>query len=193
MPQVPWSSVGEIEGCSNAVQLRWRLFSNVREALVEPPEPAYVDQGEHVPAPCVLHPEQVREYPPDHILDKEQAKCLDAWAEKRSVDYRADLPVAPGWKLSGWPSHFTFRDPTDSAELHCGECGGPVKALLTVNSSEWDGASGGWRPAEDGEKAAGHPHRNAHTPTLVTVGRGYTLQFYSCVSTPPHLPQTITQ
>ncbi|MFC9626590.1 hypothetical protein ACFTXM_43790 [Streptomyces sp. NPDC056930] len=67
-----------------------------------------------------------------------------------------------------------------------------MAALLTIDSSEWDGASGSWRPVGDDE-VAGHPYRNAHTPTPVTVGRGYTLQFYSCVSTPSHLPRTIMQ
>ncbi|MFE3901454.1 hypothetical protein ACFXPY_14160 [Streptomyces sp. NPDC059153] len=68
-----------------------------------------------------------------------------------------------------------------------------MAALLTVDSSEWDGASGSWRPVGDGDEVAGHPYRNAHTPTPVTVGRGYTLQFCSCVSTLSHLPRTIMQ
>jgi hypothetical protein len=193
MLQVLWAPFEEIEGCSKAVQLRWRLSSDVREVLAEPPEPAYIDQAEHVPSPCVLHPEQVREYPPPHVLDEGQAERLQVWAKERSVDYWADLSVAPGWKFGGWPAHFTFRDPADSDELHCGECGGPVEALLTIDSSEWDGASRSWRPVEDGQDGSGQPYRNAHTPTLLTVGRGYTLQFYSCVGTPSHLPRTIMQ
>lgn len=193
MLQVLWAPFEEIEGCSEAVQLRWRLSSDVREAMVESPEPVYVDQSEHVPAPCVLHPERVREFPPIHVLNDEQEKSLRVLVEGRSVDYWSDLSVAPGWKLGGWPAHFTFRDPADSDELQCGECGGPVGALLTVDSSEWDGASGSWRPVEDGEDKARNPYRNAHDPTLVTIGRGYTLQIYNCVSTPSHLPRTIMQ
>lgn len=194
--QVLWLPFEEIEGCSDAVQLRWRKSSAVGEVLVDPPRPAYLDQRDHVPEPCVLHPEQVHEFPPFHVLDEEQATRLRIWAEERSVNYSGDLSVAPGWKAGGWPTHFTFRDPAESDELHCGECGGPVEALLTVDSSEWDGSGRSWCAVEDGEGAAepaGHPYRTADTPTLVSIGRGYTLQFYSCVTTPAHLPRTIMQ
>ncbi|MBF6048516.1 hypothetical protein GO001_25470 [Streptomyces sp. NRRL B-1677] len=197
MLQALWSPFDEIEGCSGAVQLRWRLSSDVREVLAEPPEPAYIDMSDLVPAPCVLHPEQVREFPPLHLLTEEQTKRLDAWTnwtKERSpdyeqLDYEGDLSIAPGWKLGGWPAHFTYRYPAGSGELQCGECGGPVEALLTVAGSEWDGRSRSWCPVEDVD---GHPY-HSRTPTVVTVGRGFTLQIYICVGTPSHLPRTIMQ
>jgi hypothetical protein len=71
-----------------------------------------------------------------------------------------------------------------------------VEALLTIDGREWHGADGSWRPAEAGPGAAepvGHPYRSLREPTMMTIGRGYTLQFYSCVSTPSHLPRTIMQ
>ncbi|MCG8969092.1 hypothetical protein [Streptomyces sp. CL12-4] len=74
-----------------------------------------------------------------------------------------------------------------------GECGGPLEALLTIDSSEWDGNSGSWRPAETASKLVGDPYRSLRNPTMMTIGRGYTLQVYSCVSTPSHLPRTIMQ
>ncbi|WP_354637752.1 hypothetical protein [Kitasatospora camelliae] len=194
--QVVWSPSEDVEGCSGAVQLRWRRASEVREVLAAPPEPAYVQQDDHVPEPCLLRPEQVREFPPGHLLAEEVTERLETWAEQRSADYRSDLSVAPGWKAGGWPAHFTFRDPAGPEELSCGECGGPVEALLTVDSGEWDGSTGSWRPLEDGEDAGkppGYPCRDACNPTLVTVGRGYTLQMYHCVGTPAHLPRTIMQ
>ncbi|MGW1996593.1 hypothetical protein [Embleya sp. NPDC001921] len=194
--QVLWSPCDEIEGSSGAVQLRWRLSSDVGEVLVAPPEPAFVEQSDHVPDPCLLRPERVREFPPYHVLDEELAERVLTWSGQRSVDYRNDLSVAPGWKLGGWPARFTFRDPAGSDELSCGECGGPVEALLTVDGSEWDGSTGSWRPVEedeDAEEPAEHPYRSASEPTLVTIGRGYTLQFYSCIGTPSHLPRTIMQ
>ncbi|MFF7725355.1 hypothetical protein [Streptomyces sp. NPDC008001] len=192
MLQVLWTPFDEIEGCSGAVQLRWRLSSEVREVLAAPPEPAYVDMSDHVPTPCVLHPEQVREFPPVHLLTEEQAHRLDAWTKERpaayqQVDYEGDLSVAPGWKLGGWPAHFTYRKPAGSKELQCGECGGPVDALLTVDSAEWDGRSRSWCPVEDVD---GDPCPTK-TPTVVTVGRGFALQIYTCVSTSSHLPRTI--
>ncbi|MEU9045647.1 MULTISPECIES: hypothetical protein [unclassified Kitasatospora] len=194
--QVLWEPSAEIEGCSEAVQLRWRLASGVREVLTSPPEPAYVECSDHVPEPCRLHPEPVREFPPHQDLDEKLAERLDHWCAQQSVSYRSDLSVAPGWKAGGWPANFTFRDPADSDELQCGECGGPVEALLTIDGTEWDGATGSWRPietGEDAEKPAGHPYRTLREPTMVTIGRGYTLQFYNCVSTPSHLPRTIMQ
>ncbi|MFE5867073.1 hypothetical protein ACFQ6V_00315 [Streptomyces roseifaciens] len=190
MLQVLWSPFEDIEGCSGAVQLRWRRSSDVRDILTDPPEPAYVDQSDHVPTPCVLHPEQVREFPPVHLLTDEQAKRVEAWAEERSVDYQGALSVAPGWKLGGWPSHVTYGHPLGPDELRCGECGGPVEALLTVDSKEWGGSSRTWCPAEDVD---GHPYAT-HTPTAVTVGRGWwTLQIYACVGAPSHPPRSIMQ
>ncbi|MEV4925351.1 hypothetical protein [Streptomyces roseoverticillatus] len=194
MLQVLWTPFDEIEGSSGAVQLRWRLSSDVQEILTEPPEPAYIDVSDHVPRPCVLHPEQVREFPPMHLLTEEQTQHVDAWTKQRSMDhqhveYEGDLSIAPGWKLGGWPAHFTYRYPAGPHEFQCGECGGPVEALLTVASSEWDGRSRSWRPAEDMD---GHPY-HTQSPTIVTVGRGFSLQIYTCTSTLSHLPRTIMQ
>jgi hypothetical protein len=194
--QVLWAPGFEIEGCSTAVQVRWRLASQVREILSSPPEPAYVECDDHVPEPCLLHPEPVRELPSDEALDEDLVMQLKAWCEHRSVSYRNDLSIAPGCKAGGWPAHFTFRDPAEDDELHCGQCGGPVQALLTIDGSEWDGATGSWRPLEAGPDApepVGHPYRSLSEPTMMTIARGYTLQIYSCVSTPSHLPRTITQ
>ncbi|MFE0689448.1 hypothetical protein ACWGNE_00460 [Streptomyces xiamenensis] len=118
---------------------------------------------------------------------------MTAWAKARSADYWSDLSVAPGWKLGGWPAHFTFRDPAEADELHCGECRGPVEALLTIDSSEWDGGTGSWRPTEDARRSGAPRYRTACEPTMVNIGRGYTLQLYNCISSPTHLPRTIMQ
>ncbi|MEU4066493.1 hypothetical protein AB0F25_29585 [Streptomyces wedmorensis] len=121
------------------------------------------------------------------------------WCAQKSVSYQSDLPVAPGWKAGGWPAPFTFREPAESdedEERQCGECSRPLEALLTIDISEWDGASGSWRPTEttsDMAKLVGHPYRSLRNPTMMTIGRDYTLQVYSCVSTPSHLPRTIMQ
>ncbi|MEU1672238.1 hypothetical protein ABZ752_09420 [Streptomyces roseifaciens] len=188
MLQVLWTTSDEFEQ-SGAVQLRWRQSSDVRDILAGPPEPAYVEMVDQVPTPCVLHPEQVREFPPVHLLTDEQAKRVEVWAEERSADYRRELSVAPGWKLGGWPSYFTYRHPAGPDELRCGECGGPVEALLTVDSSEWHGFSRSWSPVEDVDE---HPYAIS-APTMVSVGRGWTLQIYACVGTPSHLPRSIMQ
>ncbi|CAM5299686.1 hypothetical protein SROCM77S_06040 [Streptomyces rochei] len=194
--QVLWAPGSGIEGCSANVQLRWRRASDVQEVLRTPPEPAYVECDDHVPEPCLLQPESVQECPPGHLLDQALKERVYDWCEQKSVSYQSDLSVAPGWKAGGWPAPFTFRDPADSdedEEWQCGECGGRLEALLTVDSSEWDGNSGSWRPAETVSKLVGDPYRSLRNPTMMTIGRGYTLQVYSCVSTPSHLPRTIMQ
>jgi hypothetical protein len=195
--QVLWVPSPVVEGCTPAVQLRWRRSSELLDVLLAPPEPAHVEYSDLVPEPCVLHPEAVREFPSSDGLDRELVARLDAWCKQRSVDYWNDLSVAPGFKAGGWPAHFTFRDPPeqDSDELCCGECGGPVEVLLSVTGSEWDRASVGWRPVECGEAAGTSPRaeRNLSEPTAMTIARGYTLQFYNCVGTPSHLPRTIMQ
>lgn len=194
--QVLWAASRGLEGCSSEIQLRWRASGDVEDVLMSPPEPAFVEASEHVPEPCVLRPEQVFEYPPGHLLDGELEQQANEWSKTNGFGYWDFYAVAPGWKAGGWPAGFTFRDPPDPEEQECGECGGPVDALLTVGSGEWDGATGHWCPIEDGEdaeKPVGYPYRSALDPTMVTIGRGYTLQLYYCLNSPEHLPRTIVQ
>ncbi|MGW0607751.1 hypothetical protein [Streptomyces sp. NPDC002640] len=194
--QVLWAPSFDIEGSSANVQLRWRTASQVQEVLHTPAEPAYVECDNHLPEPCLLHPEPVREFPPHQELDEDLSDRLETWCAQRSLSYHFDLSVAPGWKAGGWPAPFTFRDPADPDELCCGECGGPVDALLTVDGNEWHGGAVSWRPLEagpDAEEPAGAPYRTLREPTMITIGRGYTLQLYSCIDTPSHLPRTIMQ
>ncbi|MFJ9551659.1 hypothetical protein [Streptomyces erythrochromogenes] len=71
--QVLWCPFIDIvdQSGSEAVQLHWRRAADVAEAegLAAAPEPAYVGTYELVLVPCVLHPEQVLEYPAAHDLD----------------------------------------------------------------------------------------------------------------------------
>ncbi|MFI0900304.1 hypothetical protein [Streptomyces sp. NPDC020983] len=144
--QVLWLPVPDLEGCWPAVQLRWRTAADVREVLAEPPELEFVEMDEHVPRPCVLDPEAIGELPPLHLLDEVLGKRVMAWSEAMSLEYQWELSVAPGWKAGGWPAEFTFRDPADADELRCGECGGPVEALLTVGGNESGAGRGSWPP-----------------------------------------------
>ncbi|MFJ4844596.1 hypothetical protein [Streptomyces sp. NPDC088733] len=197
--QVLWVPSNQVVSGSDAVQLRWRRSSEVRDLLLAPPEPAYVPAAYCVPVPCVLHPEPVREFPSRHHLDEDLAARLTAWDKQRAkAPYWHDLSVAPGWKAGGWPAHFTFRGPPepDSDELRCGECGSPVDALLTMTGSEWDASTTSWIPVECGdeaEKPVGLPYRNPRDPTQVEIGRGCTLQMYHCVGTPSHPPRFVMQ
>ncbi|SNT44395.1 hypothetical protein SAMN05216252_12612 [Actinacidiphila glaucinigra] len=146
--QVLWLPVPDLEGCWPAVQLRWRVASEVRDVLDEPPALEFVDWDEHVPRPCVLQPEEIREFPPLYVLGEELSERVMAWSEATSLKYQWELSVAPGWKAGGWPAEFTFRDPAGTDELYCGECGGPVEALLTVGASEYGAGSGSWAALE---------------------------------------------
>lgn len=186
--QVLWCPFIDIEdqSGSEAVQLRWRRAADVAEVLAAPPEPAYVGMSELVPVPCVLHPERVLEYPAAHDLDPELAGRIRHWDEDGATGYRGALSVAPGWKAGGWAAPFTFRDSDGPEELRCGECPAVGEPLLTLGHTEWNGETESWRPVEEA-------HGASATPTEVTVGRGYTLQFYACPADPRHPPVTVMQ
>lgn len=174
---------------SDGVRLRWRNSADVTDAtdvLAEAPVAAALD--DNVPAPCVLHPEPITEYPPSFLLDPEAVEAVDRYQPDGRPAYQYDLSVAPGWRLGGWPAPFTFIDAYD---LECSDCGGTVDALLTVDGTEWDGGSGSWRPVED----AGHDgyDESAQAPTRITIGRGYTLQIYLCTADPGHRPLPVMQ
>ncbi|MFH8798037.1 hypothetical protein ACH4F6_00335 [Streptomyces sp. NPDC017936] len=192
--QVLWCPFGDaIEGCSEAVQLRWRRAADVVTVLAVAPEPAYIGADDLVPTPCVLHPEQVREYPAAHEMDEELVTRVYRWEEGTTLSYRGDLSGAPGWKAGGWAAPYTFRDADEPDDLRCSECRSPTAPLLTVPSGEWDGESGSWRPAGDEPESDAPPYPGPSDPTQVTVGRGYTLQFYACTGDPGHLPLTVVQ
>jgi hypothetical protein len=190
--QVLWCPFDDTMEARSAVHLRWRRAAAVGQVLAQPPEPAYIGDGCYVPDPCVLHPEQVTEYPAYHDMDDDLAERVIAREREllRSPDpeqprYSAGLSIAPGWKVGGWSAFFTFRDPAGPDELWC--CGAPPAPLLTIASDEWDGDGGSWRPVADTDGPADH------TPTRVVVGRAYKLQVYRCTVTPGHPPITITQ
>lgn len=58
---------------------------------------------------------------------------------------------------------------------------------------EWDGGTGSWRPIEDAEADHATTIRYAHTPTMVTIGRGYGMQIYTCPTSHDHPPSTVMQ
>ncbi|MFE1831461.1 hypothetical protein [Streptomyces yangpuensis] len=186
--QVLWCPFIDVEdqGGSDAVQLRWRRAGEVAEVLAAAPEPLYVGADELVPVPCVLHAEQVVEYPAEHDLDPALAGRIGSWDEDGDRGYRGALSVAPGWKAGGWAAPFTFRDSGGPDELRCARCSAVGEPLLTVGAAEWDAESVSWRPVEEA-------HDASTTPTEVSAGLGYTLQLYACPADPRHPPVTVTQ
>ncbi|MFE7632622.1 hypothetical protein ACFU7Z_01275 [Kitasatospora sp. NPDC057518] len=173
------------------LHLHWRRSSEVGEVLTTQPQPLVVESDRFVPEPCVLHPEQVATYPFAGLLPEDLCARLDAWDEAqeeaaRSTDgrsvqpigYQYDLSVPPGWRVGGFASWHA----TDPYPMDCQTCGTPMHLLLTIDSSEWDGGSGSWKPLEDRDLPT---HRSA-TPTGITVGRFGELNTFACPNDPGH-------
>lgn len=174
------------------LDLRWRRSWEVDHALAKPPQPQLVGFDGYLPEPCVLHPEQVATYPFAGLLPEELCARIDAWEEALEeeaehtadddaptpVGYQYDLSIPPGWRVGGFASWHT----TDPAPMNCRTCQAPMRLLLTIDSSEWDGGSGSWKPLEE-QNLPPHPFA---TPTQVTVGRWGELNIFACPEDPRH-------
>ncbi|MFD7033540.1 hypothetical protein ACFWAR_36495 [Streptomyces sp. NPDC059917] len=181
------------------LHLRWRRSWEVAEVLAAPPRPLVVGSDGFLPEPCVLHPEQVVGYPFAGLLPERLCARLDAWEEARvqevdrsadgnaaePVGYQYDLSIPPGWRVGGFASWHA----TDPYPVDCPTCRTPMRLLLTVDSSEWDGGSASWRPLEDRDLPT---HRYA-TPTGVTVGGFGELNVFACPADPDHPHRWNTQ
>ncbi|MER8047709.1 hypothetical protein [Streptomyces sp. NPDC094032] len=174
------------------LDLRWRRSWEVAEVMTAPPEPQVVGYEGYVPEPCVLHPEQVTTYPFAGLLPEDLCARIDAWEEEleeeaeesededggASVAYQYDLSIPPGWRAGGFASWHA----TDPYAMNCLDCSTPMRLLLTVDSSEWDGGSGSWKPVEE----LGLPTHLFARPTEVTVGRWGELNVFACPQEPGH-------
>ncbi|MEV7929049.1 hypothetical protein [Kitasatospora sp. NPDC088779] len=174
------------------LDLRWLRSWEVGEVLSAPPQPQVVESDGFVPEPCVLHPEQVVTYPFAGLLPEDLCARINAREEAleaeagRSPDenmaepvlYQYDLSIPPGWRVGGYASWHL----TDPYAMDCLACGTPMQLLLTIDSSEWDGGSGSWRPLEE----QGFPPNPHATPTAVTVGRWGELNVFFCPDEPVH-------
>ncbi|ACU38158.1 hypothetical protein Amir_4305 [Actinosynnema mirum DSM 43827] len=122
----------------------WRDASAVRVPLTAPPKPESL-QHNLIPRPCVVHPELVVEYPSAELpVDARDDERIDRVAAETGWDYDADLSVAPGTKLLGYP--FWSQEPDWPT---CTGCATPMRMLLTVASYEADPESRSWTPLED--------------------------------------------
>ncbi|MFD9406998.1 hypothetical protein ACFWBN_08215 [Streptomyces sp. NPDC059989] len=166
------------------LHVRWRRSWEVGEVPASPPEPLVVGAARFVPEPCVLYPEQVVTYPFAGLLPKELCARIDAWEEEAAEDsaepvaYQYDLSIPPGWRVGGFASWHA----TDPYPMDCPACRTPMRLLLTIDSSEWDGGSGSWRPWEDRRR----PTYGAATPTEIIVGRFGELNLFACPTDPGH-------
>lgn len=123
----------------------WRSAAEVGEVHA-PPAPAHVQAG-LVPRPCVVHPEQVTEYPgadlPREVWDALEPR-FDTLEAETGSRYEMDPATAPGTKLPGCPGWSQEPDwPT------CPTCAAPMRHRLTVASFEGDEDVPAWLPVED--------------------------------------------
>jgi hypothetical protein len=182
--QVLWCPVDHSDRhYSPRVFLYWRDSSAVGPLLEVPPEPAVVSDM-YLPIPCVVYPEQVREYQYADLLPDDLRERLEAWGEDDDSRpaYHADLSLAPGWKVGGY-ANWSLTDPY---RMDCAVCGASMTLTFTVDSSDWNGTNCSWRPS--GEDPAASPN-----PVDVQIGRGYALYTFRCSESFDHPPATAMQ
>lgn len=173
-------------------RLIWRDSSAVGEELAATPQPDADAEEEYLPKPCTVHPEAVLEYPAALELDKTLRDRITAWGAREGHDparddrtygwsrfYSANLSVAPGWKIGGWGRWGV----TDPEPFPCTVCGTAMVPLLTIDSYEH---SETWTPEEDREAMAAGGDSALAFPTGIWIGRGYTLQIYTCPTSSEH-------
>ena len=181
--QILWCPLDhEEEGYNPKVSLVWRRSAEVTDPLAAMPEPPVVSE-DYLPNPCVVHPEQVREFQYGGLLPRGLGERILAWEEGQDLSYQFDLSLAPGWKVGG----FANWSLTDPLPVDCAECGTPMTLLFTADSSEWQGGDdSSWRPLEEPEDAS-------PCPVDVTIGRGYSLYVFRCPVSEKHPPATAMQ
>jgi hypothetical protein len=151
--------------------LRWRKAADVADVIDPQPEPEFMEYGNYLPNPCVLHPEQVVEYQYIDFLPPGLQTRLREWEEETGNDYQFELSIASGTKVGGWSSWHL----TDPYPMVC-ECGADMELLLRIDGFEWD-SDQSWRPLE--EDRFDDPYLFSQ-PTGIIIGRGYGLWVFTC-------------
>jgi hypothetical protein len=183
--QILWCPFMDHDDDIPAIRVRWRRADQVTAVLSPAPEPAVIETADYWPAPCVLHPEQVTEYPAPEQLPTAVSARVEAWQEDTGHHY-IQFAVAPGWKIGGWG--VVSSDEDDAADPpRCG-CGSSTEPLFTVGLSEWnEDDEGGWRPAEDADADERRCFPPVGDPTWIELG-DEELQVYRCLESYEHPP-----
>ncbi|WP_347598542.1 hypothetical protein [Acrocarpospora sp. B8E8] len=183
--QVLWCPIDHEAGCPR-VLLKWRNSGDVVHVLPDQPEPPLMEMNTYLPEPCVLHPERVVECQYADLLPEKLRERIEEWEEATDHSYQ-DLSIAHGWKVGGWASWHL----TDPCPMDC-ECGQEMRLLLTIASSEWD-AGYTWRPIEDEPTGTDPIYPRTDEPTMITIGRGYSLWIFVCPRSYDHPHQMSMQ
>jgi hypothetical protein len=196
----PFSGHGGLDASWDlAMVLKWRRAAEVdsERVLVDQPEPPVMESGDFFPEPCVLHPEQIVEYPGLELLPKELQQRLRQWERDTGQhDYGYNgLAVAPGWKVGGWTlgvRPWTWRRP-----LVCG-CGELMELLLKIEGAEWgydeDRGIYPWRPVEDADGDGDFEVFPWETqPTMIMIGDAYRLWVFACPASADHPARTMVE
>ncbi|MEU4342311.1 hypothetical protein AB0H00_13745 [Nocardia sp. NPDC023852] len=145
--QVLWCPFEHGDSYYPLPRVYWRDARAVDQVAATPAAPGEAPE-DHVPNPCVVHPEQVTEYPSWDLPDDVWAALKDRFAQLKSDTgwrYHYHLADAPGIKLGGYPGW--TQEPVWP---DCDSCGQRMHHLLTVASWEYDGESWRtWLPIED--------------------------------------------
>ncbi|WP_204082651.1 hypothetical protein [Asanoa ishikariensis] len=188
--QVLWCPFDHEPWTSPRPELRWRRRADVGARLAEQPEPDEEADVQHVPDPCVLHPERVTEYPSDDLPEAVWSQIKDTIERverETGWEYETDLAVASGTKVGGYPGWTQEPDwPT------CG-CGARMAHLLTVASWEFSrGDEKRWIPLQDRPAMAGwdvagsddHPWRHIQNPAGLMLGDVGGIYLFVCPTCP---------
>ncbi|MEU6961968.1 DUF1963 domain-containing protein [Streptomyces chrestomyceticus] len=145
--QVLWCPFAHESDYMPRPQIYWRDRRTVTTVKAAPARPPGADD-DYLPAPCVLHPERVVEYPdwdlPDALADALHER-FERLEEETGWAYWPHLSIAYGVKMGGYPNWTQEPRWPD-----CTQCGTRMEHLLTVPSVEFDGASWRtWLPLED--------------------------------------------
>ncbi|GAB4054397.1 hypothetical protein [Catellatospora paridis] len=166
-----------------AVQLRWRSAAGITAPQAPAPAPTVVPDEMFHPRPCVLHPEQVVEYPWWQELPEtlgSQVRAFDDSREFGQPSYYA-VSQARGWKAGGYANWGS----TDRLPMTCEGCSREMTLLLSMTSAESFG--GTWRTEQEShlEPSWTDPRwRDADRPTGVSVGWDDALRVFACLSCP---------
>jgi hypothetical protein len=188
--QVLWCPFDHEPWSSPRPEIRWRRRAEIGTLRPEMPLPDSEADPEHVPSPCLLDPERVVEYPTYDLPKGVWAQIRDTVRQVEQDtgwQYAADLAVASGTKVGGYPG---WMQPPDWPV--CG-CGTTMQHMLTVASWEFSrGDEKRWIPVEDRPAMAGwdfsspgdHPWRTIQNPAGLMLGDAGGVYLFACASCP---------